>query len=395
RESQKRLPRRVVLEIEALEDRTLPSITPAGVPTWAAQGPGPGREQLFGQVGTAPNLQASGALQSIAGNPNNPAPIIVGTVNGGVWRTTNADPANPGAITWTPLTDQLASLAIGVVAYDPSDATGNTFYAGTGLFSSGFSSGGQAVGLYRTTDAGATWTLLGKNAAGVNILANHRIKALVVTGHTILVGTIAGTGLQTDPSRNYRVLGGALFRSTNGGLTFSQVLPASGLHAGAAPSLVSDPNAPNTIYAAVAGAGVYRSANGGANWMAVNTGLTGAAGSSDVELATQDIGGVTTLYAGGSTGDTLNCVFSFNSGTSPGTRLAAPPARFNAGADAAEKFQLVADPVNAGVVYIDGQGVNDLPTADSGIFRYNPAGAGSWVKIDVAGTQNTAPHVDS
>src|SRR5262249_46839806 len=154
-------------EIEALEDRTLPSITLGGVPTWTAQGPGPERQQIFSQVGPAPNLQASGALQSIAVNSNNPSQIVVGTVNGGVWRTTNANPANPGAITWTPLSDQLASLAIGVVAYDPSDPTGNTFYAGTGLFSSSFNSGSQAIGLYRTSDAGATWTLLGNNAQGV------------------------------------------------------------------------------------------------------------------------------------------------------------------------------------------------------------------------------------
>ena len=121
--------------------------------------------------------------------------MIVGTVNGGVWRTTNANPATPGAITWTPLSDQLASLAIGVVAYDPSDASGNTFYAGTGLFSNSFDSGDSAVGLYKTTDAGATWTLLGNNSAGVNILASNRIKSLVVNGQTILVGTINGTGI--------------------------------------------------------------------------------------------------------------------------------------------------------------------------------------------------------
>src|SRR5207249_4728270 len=124
-----------------------------------------------------------------------------------------------GAISWTPLTDQLASLAIGAVAYDPADASGNTFYAGTGLWSNSFDSGDSAVGLYRTTDAGASWTLLGNNNLGVNILAGNRIKALVVSGQTILVGTIGGNGI--NGSRDYRVLGWALFLSTNGGTTFS------------------------------------------------------------------------------------------------------------------------------------------------------------------------------
>jgi hypothetical protein len=372
--------------METLELRELLSITPAGVPSWVEQGPAQESQQLFGNTNVPPNDPVSGALQSIAVNPNNPAQIVVGTVDGGVWRTTNADPANPAAISWTPLSDHLASLAIGAVAYDPADATGNTFYAGTGLFSNSFDSGDSAVGLYRTTDAGATWTLLGNNSAGVNILATHRIKAIVNSGQNILVGTIDGNGI--NGSRDYASLGGALFRSSNGGATFNQVLPASGLTAGAVPSLVVDTNAANTIFAAVAGTGVFRSTDGGVTWTGINTGLTPAAGSSDIELAAQNIGGVTTLYAGVSTGGTLSGVFSFNSGTSTWTALAATPGGFNAGAIFAEKFQLVADRVNAGVVYIDGQG-------GSGIFRYNPAGAGSWVQIDQAGAQNTSPHPDS
>lgn len=376
--------------VERLEDRSTPSITLTGVPTWTEQGPAQETQQLYSVNNSAlpPDAPVRGAVQSIAVNPNNPAQMIVGTVSGGVWRTTNANPASPGSITWTPLTDQLPSLAIGPVAYDPADATGNTFYAGTGLFSNGFDSGDSAVGLYRTTDAGATWTLLGNNAAGVNILATHRIKSLVVVGQTILVGTIDGTGIDPAESRDYRVLGGALFRSMDGGTTFSQVLPASGLPAGAVPSVIDDPNAPQTIYAAVAGTGVFRSIDGGADWTPINTGLASAAGSSDIELAIQNIGGVSTLYAGVSTGGTLNGIFSFNSGTSTWTALAAPPAGFDAGNGFAEKFQLEADPVNAGVVYIVGQG-------SSGIFRFNPAGAGSWVRIDDAGAQGTFPHADS
>jgi uncharacterized repeat protein (TIGR01451 family) len=364
-----------------------------GVPALTEQGPAQLSQQNFGDSSTPPDDSVSGALESIAVNPNSSAQVVVGTATGGVWRTINANPANPGAITWTPLTDQLPSLAIGAVAYDPADATGNTFYAGTGLWSSNFDSGGSGVGLYRTTDAGATWTLLGKDSTGVNILATHRIKALGINGLTILVGTIGGTGIGSntqfgDVTRDYRDLGGALFRSTDGGATFSQVLPASGLPSGAVPSLVLDPNAPQTSYAAVAGAGVFRSLDGGATWTSINTGLAPAAGSSDIELAAQNIGGVTTLFAGVSAKATLNGVFSFNSGTSSWTALAAPPGGFYAGDGFAEKFQLTTDPVNAGVVYIDGE-------EDTGIFRYNPAGAGSWVQINHAGAQGTFPHGDS
>ena len=54
----------------------------------------------------------------------------------------------------------------------PADKIGNTFYAGTGLFSNGFTAGGPAVGLYRTTDAGKHWQILdGSPTTGVQCAA--------------------------------------------------------------------------------------------------------------------------------------------------------------------------------------------------------------------------------
>jgi hypothetical protein len=466
-----RRPGRPRLVLEVLEDRTIPSITATGVPGWTAQGPAMLNTQQFAN---APWVQAAGAVESIAVNPNNPAQIIAGTANGGVWRTIDTDPVNPGAVTWRPLTDQLSSQSIGVVAYDPNDATGNTLYAGTGLFTSSFTNGGSAVGLYRTQDGGDTWTLLGNNAQGVNILAGNRIKALAITGQTILVGTIDGNGNSLSENRNYEALGGKLFRSTDGGTTFSQVL-ASGLPSGAVTSIVVDPNNPATpivnasgtdggpviittnnpnslntgdqvvmsgltgsyaplngrtftvtrntgtrfslnntqsdgttaaggsfrpvpqVFATVAGNGVYRSTNGGATWNPFNSGLTGAAGSADVEVVAQNIGGVTTLFAGVSREFPNNnpatatlAVFKASNLTATGswTALAATPTGFNAGVGSPEKFQLATDPTNAGVVYIDGQG-------GTSVFRYNPAGTGSWVQIDQSGAKGTAPHADS
>jgi hypothetical protein len=367
------------LELETLEDRTVMSLLLTGVPTWSPQGPA---NEIYGGSAVGPNNPVSGAVESIAVNPHNSAQIIVGTVNGGLWRTVNANANNPGAVVWTPLTDSLGSLAIGAVAYDPTDASGNTFYAGTGLWSDSFAAGGPAIGLYKTTNGGATWSYLGQNA-----LSGHRVKSLIVSGSTILVGTINGNGIEYGPdaedtTRAYNQLGGALFVSSDGGATFTNPLPA-----GAVPSLAQDPNDPQRIFAAIAGVGVFRSENGGLSWTAFNAGLTGAAGSSDIELATQSIGGVTTLFAGVSWGDALSGVYAVGnfSGTGAWSALAMPPLTLSAGADFADKFQLAADPVNAGVVYIDGQ-------AGTGIFRYDPSGAGNWVLIDQSGTlSGTSP----
>src|SRR5262249_32859259 len=137
------------------------SLLPLNEPVWTSQGPG-----LVNSSGgsiTPQGNTVSGAIQDLAVDPNNPGHIIVGSVNGGVWQTTNGNTNNP---TWTPLTDQLASLAIGAVAFDPTDITGKTFYAGTGVWSNAFAIGDPPVGLYKTSDGGSTWTLLGAATLG-------------------------------------------------------------------------------------------------------------------------------------------------------------------------------------------------------------------------------------
>ncbi len=157
--------------------------------TWTPQGPVP---DIVGR------LNRAGAVESIAVDPNNPAHIVLGAVNGGIWQTFNADPNNPSAVTWAPIGDNLKSLSIGDVVFDATDKTGKTFYAGTGLWTNNFNTGGSSVGLYKTTDGGQTWALLGQNT-----LTGHRIRAIDVSGQTILVGTVNGTGTNADPSRDY------------------------------------------------------------------------------------------------------------------------------------------------------------------------------------------------
>ena len=86
-----------------------------------------------------------------------------GAVGGGVWKTTNCCSATT---TWTVVTDDplISTTAIDTLAIDPSNH--NTIYAGTGDLNFGsFSMGSQ--GILKSTDAGATWTVLGENVFGM------------------------------------------------------------------------------------------------------------------------------------------------------------------------------------------------------------------------------------
>ena len=98
------------------------------------------------------NGEVVGAVKAVAAHPANPDIVYVGSVNGGVWRTRNAQNATP---TWEQLTDAQLSLSIGALEFDPTDSTHRTLVTGTGRFSSLSRIGGSLIGLLRTTDGGA------------------------------------------------------------------------------------------------------------------------------------------------------------------------------------------------------------------------------------------------
>ena len=203
-------------EIEMVEERCLLSIDSA----WVAQGPGP---TINAQVAIPPSDPVNGAIHSIAPHPTNSNIIYVGTVNGGIWKTTNATTAN----TWTPLTDSLQSQSIGAIEFDVTDPTFNTLLAGTGRWSNYAGTGDDSGLLYYTKNGGTSWTTLSPA-----VLDDQQISAVAARGNTWLVTTVSG----------------GVYRSTNGGTTFTNINGLNGLGTGGTQDMAADPSNPNRFY---------------------------------------------------------------------------------------------------------------------------------------------------
>jgi len=200
-----------------------------------------------------------GRALTVSGVPGQRDTFYFGAVGGGVWKTTNA------GRTWTPIFDSQAIASIGALAVAPSDP--NVIYAGSGEadMRSDISFGN---GVYKSTDAGQTWQHLGLDDTRQigRILVDPRDR------NTVLV---AALGHAYGPNAERGV-----FRSTDGGRTWSEVLYKDE-NTGAI-DLAFDAQDARIVYATLwnarrppwstypplqgVGSGLYKSTDGGATW---------------------------------------------------------------------------------------------------------------------------------
>jgi photosystem II stability/assembly factor-like uncharacterized protein len=190
--------------------------------------------------------------------------IFKSTDGGNSWSRSN--PSAPGFGVY------LRALAI-----DPSRPA--TIYAGGLIYAVGTASyEPQSGGVFRSTDAGASWTAVN---AGLTSTDVHSLAIDPSSPATLYAGTSNG--------------GGGVFKSTNAGESWTAVnVGLSQVAHSFVNALAIDPSQPSTLYAGTSGGGVFKSTNGGASWAAMNAGLT----STNVLALAIDPSTPSRLYAG-------------------------------------------------------------------------------------------------
>ena len=205
-----------------------------------------------------------GRIHDVEALPHDPSTIYVASASGGLWKSTNK------GTTWRPIFDDQATSTFGDIAISRSNP--DVVWAGTGEQNNRQSTS-WGSGVYRSTDAGETWTHLG-------LTETRHIGRVIVH--------------PTDPDRAWVAAQGNLwraspergvYRTTDGGRTWSKTLFVDE-HTGAT-DLIMDACDPNTLIAATyqrlrrtwgfngggPGSGVWKSTDGGETWRRMENGL--------------------------------------------------------------------------------------------------------------------------
>jgi photosystem II stability/assembly factor-like uncharacterized protein len=228
-------------------------------------------------------------VAAIAGVAGDPSTYYAGAASGGVWKTTD------GGLRWTPISDSLPVAAIGALAVAPSDPS--VVWAGTGEAWAIRDVDVIGDGVYRSLDAGRTWTHMGLDETG-------RIGRILVHPTNPEVVFVCAAGRLTGPQPERGV-----YRTTDGGQHWDRVLFVD--EKTGCSGLSMDARNPRTLFAGTwqvemhpwaelsggPGSGIYVSHDGGSQWTRVEaSGLPKPpAGKIDVAVAPTDSGRVYAL----------------------------------------------------------------------------------------------------
>lgn len=221
-----------------------------------------------------------GCVSAVAGIPNDTRTYYMGTMGGGVWKTTD------GGVVWKPISSQIDVASIGAVAVAASSP--NVVYVGTGQETQHWGTIGD--GVYKSVDGGKNWRNIG-------LRATHYTGAIVVDPNNPDIVLVAAAG-DTSPSAERGV-----YKSTDGGKSWTKVLYKNDMLG--AMNLAFEPENSNVVYATLMSrkprnffepptplpsqatdTGVYKSTDEGTTWTPVRGGLpTGELGRIGLSVA--------------------------------------------------------------------------------------------------------------
>jgi photosystem II stability/assembly factor-like uncharacterized protein len=217
-----------------------------------------------------------GRITDVEGVPGRPELVYVATASGGLFKTTNA------GTTWTPIFDHEATISIGNIAVDPHNS--DVVWLGSGE-ANARNSVSFGDGVYKTLDGGKSWRNLG-------LKDTHHISRVALNPLDTNVAYVCALGHNTGPNDERGV-----FMTTDGGETWKKTLFIDAQHGCA--DLDIDQQNPNVLYATmwrferkpwtfVSGSektGVFRSLDGGRTWKQLTTGLPKGWGRIGVRVA--------------------------------------------------------------------------------------------------------------
>jgi uncharacterized protein (TIGR03437 family) len=230
---------------------------------------------------------SSGRIAAMAVSQQNGNVVYIGAADGGVWKTTD------GGTTWTALTDQQPSMAIGALAIVPGSGLQNadTIYAGTGE-ADNCSPCYYGAGILKSLDGGATWSNIQApfvDSAGRGV----KVSSIAVSPTNSQIVLAGANGIMPAFQGGPSTIPGGIYRSTDAGATWALV--AGG---GQGTRIIFNPANPSQVFATisgvvsstyplVAGLGVFISNDAGATWTASNTGINpiSLASSGRIEIA--------------------------------------------------------------------------------------------------------------
>ncbi len=203
-------------------------------------------------------------ILTVAAHESDPFTFYLAVASGGVWKTVN------NGTTFTPVFDDAGRLTFGALAIAPSDP--NVLWVGTGDAASGrITIIGD--GVYKSTDAGKTWTHMGlKETRHIGRIAIHPKNPDIVF--------VAALGFHFSFNEER-----GLYKTTDGGKTWEKSLYIN--EKVGVVEVAIDPRDPDTVYAntydkwrvpwhfeeAGPETGIYKSTDGGLTWKRLGGGL--------------------------------------------------------------------------------------------------------------------------